>query len=175
VAEPALARRIYETSHLTGEFTLRSGTVSNQYFDKYLFEADPQLLAEVAAGLLALIPAGTEAVAGPELGGIPLATMVSQLSGLPARFIRKQAKTYGTKRLAEGGELAGCRLTVVEDVVSTGGQLIESCRELRARGAEILAVLAVIDRQTGGAENLAAEALEFSALFTMAELEAAVA
>jgi orotate phosphoribosyltransferase len=175
MTDPALAKRIYDVSHLTGSFTLRSGTVSDQYFDKYLFESDPELLSQVGAGLLRLVPAGTEAVAGPELGGIPLATMVSQLSGLPALFIRKRAKTYGTERLAEGGEVAGRKLTVIEDVVSTGGQLLESCAELAARGAEILAVLAVIDRQTGGAENLAEAGYAFSSLFTMADLEAAVA
>ena len=145
----SLARRIYEISHLTGQFTLRSGAVSNEYFDKYRFESDPALLREIAAGMLDMLGEGIDALAGLELGGVPLATVASQISGLPALFVRKQAKTYGTCQLAEGGELAGRRLAVFEDVVTSGGQVIESCAELRALGAEIAVVLCVIDRQAG--------------------------
>jgi orotate phosphoribosyltransferase len=168
-----LARRVYEAAHLVGSFRLRSGAVSDEYFDKYLFEADPVLLREIAAALVALLPDDAEAVAGLELGGIPLATMVSQLSGLPALFVRKEAKTYGTCRLAEGGEVAGRRLAVVEDVVTSGGQLLASCAALRERGAELVAVLSVIDRQQGGREALEAVGLDFRPLFTHAQLLAA--
>lgn len=133
--EAGLARRIYDRAHLTGEFRLRSGATSSEYFDKYLFESDPALLREAAEALVEVLPDGIDAVAGLELGGVPLATMVSQLSGLPALFVRKKAKGYGTRRLAEGGEVAGRRLAVIEDVVSSGGQLIESCAALRERGA----------------------------------------
>jgi orotate phosphoribosyltransferase len=167
-----LARRIRERSHLTGEFRLRSGQVSGEYFDKYRFESDPALLREVAGELVALLPADAEAVAGLELGGIPLATMVSQLSGLPALFVRKEAKDYGTCRLAEGGEVDGRRLAVVEDVVTTGGQLLLSCAALRERGADIRAVLCVIDREAGGLENLAAEGLELRSVLTASSLAA---
>jgi orotate phosphoribosyltransferase len=167
-----LARRIRERSHLTGEFRLRSGQVSGEYFDKYRFESDPALLREVAGELVALLPADAEAVAGLELGGIPLATMVSQLSGLPALFVRKEAKDYGTCRLAEGGEVDGRRLAVVEDVVTTGGQLLLSCAALRERGADIRAVLCVIDREAGGRENLAAEGLELRSVLTASSLAA---
>ena len=114
-------------------------------------------------------------MAGLELGGVPLATMVSQLSGRPARFVRKAAKDYGTCRLAEGGEVAGERLAVIEDVVSTGGQLIASCRALRERGATIVAVLCVVDRESGGAANLSSMGLELRSLFTMSDLRAAAA
>ena len=147
--------------------------MSREYFDKYLFEADPALLREIAERLVGLVPEGVEALAGLELGGVPLATMASQLSGLPARFVRKRAKEYGTRRLAEGGEIDGRRLAVVEDVLTTGGQVIDSCRALRAGGAEVAAVLCVIDREAGGVENLAAEELELRSLFTIAELQAA--
>ena len=167
-----LARRIHERAHLTGEFLLRSGATSTEYFDKYRFESDPALLREVAEGLAALVPPDTDAVAGLELGGIPLATMVSQLTGLPALFVRKRAKEYGTRRLAEGGDVAGRRLAVVEDVVTTGGQLLESCAALREEGAEIAAVLCVIDREQGGAAKLAAHGLELRALFTASRLTA---
>jgi orotate phosphoribosyltransferase len=172
-AQEALARRVYERAHLTGEFRLRSGAVSREYFDKYLFESDPEMLRAVASGLVRLLPDDADAVAGLELGGVPLATMVSQLSGLPALFVRKAAKEYGTCRLAEGGEVRDRRLAVIEDVVTSGGQLIESCRALRERGAVVVAVLCVIDREAGGAEALAAEGLTLRSLFTMSELRAA--
>ena len=129
---------------------LRSGVVSNEYFDKYRFEADPALLRDIAAALVPLVPAGTEALAGLELGGVPIATMLSQLTGIPAYFVRKEAKTYGTCQLAEGGELDGRRLTVVEDVVTSGGQVITSCGDLRDRGAIVEHALCVIDRESGG-------------------------
>ena len=172
-ARTSLAQRIYEASHLTGEFVLRSGRTSTEYFDKYLFESDPALLRDVATELVGLLPADVDALAGLELGGVPLATMVSQVSGLPTLFVRKEAKTYGTCRLAEGGEVDGRRLAVVEDVITSGGQVIESCRELRERGGDVAAVLCVIDREAGGAEALAAEGLKLRSAFTMSELNAA--
>jgi orotate phosphoribosyltransferase len=87
--------------------------------------------------------------------------------------VRKEAKTYGTCRLAEGGEVEGRKLAVVEDVITSGGQVIESCRELRERGGEVVAVLCVIDREAGGAQALAAEGLTLHAAFTMSQLNAA--
>jgi orotate phosphoribosyltransferase len=105
-----LARRIYERSRLTGEFRLRSGAMSDEYFDKYLFESDPQLLREVAGALVALLPDGVDVLAGLELGGVPLATVISQVSGLPTLCVRKRPKTYGTCRLSEGGAVSGRRL-----------------------------------------------------------------
>jgi orotate phosphoribosyltransferase len=168
--DTALARRIYDSAHLSGEFVLRSGQTSTEYFDKYLFEADPLLLRAVGEALVQLLPRDADALAGLELGGIPLVTILSQLSGLPALFVRKKAKEYGTCRLAEGGEVGGRRLVVVEDVVSTGGAIIDAARELRANGAEIISVLCVIDRESGGTENLATEGLELHAAFKMSEL-----
>jgi orotate phosphoribosyltransferase len=166
-----LGERIYARARLTGEFRLRSGAVSNEYFDKYLFESDPHLIREIAEALVSLLPAGVEVLAGLELGGVPLAVVVSQVSGLPTVFVRKAAKTYGTCRLAEGGEVAGRRIAIIEDVVTSGGQVIESCRELRDRDADIATVLCVIDREAGGRDNLAAEGLDLRSLFTMSELQ----
>ena len=168
-----LARAIHRSSHLTGTFTLRSGVVSNEYFDKYRFESDPPLLAAVAEALAALVPGGTEGLAGLELGGVPLAVQLSQVTGLPAFFVRKEAKTYGTCQLAEGGTVDGRRLTVVEDVVTSGGQVVKSCGDLRERGAVVEHALYVIDREAGGAEALAGIGVEGRPLFTMSELEAA--
>jgi orotate phosphoribosyltransferase len=167
-----LARRVYDTAHLTGEFTLRSGQVSHEYFDKYLFEADPVLLRDIAEAMAPMVPAETEVLAGLELGGIPIVTMLSQVTGLPALFVRKEAKSYGTCRLAEGGEVEGRNLVVVEDVVTTGGQVLLSCAELRERGAIVDTVLCVIDREAGGPEAFAAEGLALRALLTMSQLKA---
>jgi orotate phosphoribosyltransferase len=170
-----LAATIFERTHLTGRFTLRSGVTSTEYFDKYLFESDPVLLRAIADALAPLVPPGTEALAGLELGGVPLVTALSQVIGLPALFVRKEAKTYGTCRLAEGGEVDGRRLTVVEDVVTSGGQVVISCGDLRERGAVVEHALCVIDRQSGGPEALRAISIELRSLFTMSELEAAAA
>jgi orotate phosphoribosyltransferase len=165
-----LAARIHKRARLMGEFRLRSGAVSEEYFDKYLFESDPHLLREIAEELVGLLPSDVDVLAGLELGGVPLAAVVSQVCGLPTVFVRKTAKTYGTCRLAEGGEIAALRVAVIEDVVTSGGQVIESCRELRARKADISAVLCVIDREAGGREKLAAEGLDLRSLFTMSQL-----
>ncbi|MEA3018894.1 MAG: orotate phosphoribosyltransferase [Actinomycetota bacterium] len=165
-----LARRIYDAAHLTGTFTLRSGVVSNEYFDKYRFESDPQLLADIAEASAPLVPDGIDALAGLELGGVPIATALSMVTGLPARFVRKEAKTYGTCMLAEGGDIDGMRLLVVEDVVTTGGQVLLSSADLRALGAKVDTVLCVIDREAGGTEAFAKEDLELRALFRMSEL-----
>jgi orotate phosphoribosyltransferase len=166
-----LGRRVYDAAHLTGTFTLRSGVVSNEYFDKYRFEADPALLADLAKALAPLLPADVDALAGLELGGVPLATALSLATGLPALFVRKEAKTYGTCQLAEGGAVDGRRLAVIEDVVTSGGQVIASCADLRALGAHIAGVLCVIDREAGGADKLAAEDLDLRPLFTMSDLK----
>lgn len=168
-----LARRVYQRSFLTGEFTLRSGARSTQYVDKYAFEADPALLRDIAEAMLPLLPNHVDVLAGLELGGVPVATVLSQLSGLPTRFVRKQAKTYGTCQLAEGGDIAGRRVVIVEDVITTAGQVVQSVGALRERGAEIDTVLCVIDRQAGGTENLAKYGLELRALFTMSQLDEA--
>lgn len=169
-ARAELARRIRESSLLEGRFTLRSGKVSDRYFDKYQFESDPALLARIAALMAPLIPAGTEVLAGLELGGIPLVTALSRQTGLPAAFLRKQAKTYGTARYAEGAALPGRAVVLVEDVVSSGGAIIDQLHMLRADGIEPRAALCVIDRQSGGREALAEQGLPLIALLPMNEI-----
>lgn len=104
-----LAHAIRDTCHLTGTFTLRSGATARDYFDKYRFEGRPDLLTAVAAALAPLVPDDTEVLAGLELGGVPIATALSLHTGLPAAFVRKQAKPYGTRRLAEGADIEGRR------------------------------------------------------------------
>jgi orotate phosphoribosyltransferase len=170
-ASVSLAQRVLQAAHLSGSFRLRSGAMSAEYFDKYRFEGDPVLLREIAEQLAQRIPKDFEALAGLEMGGIPIATMLSQVTGRPALFIRKKAKDYGTCRFAEGGEVKGRRLLLVEDVVTSGGQIIESVRALRNEGATVTDVVCVIDREAGGAAALAQEGLTLTSLFTMSALK----
>lgn len=84
-----LAREIVRVSYLRGEFRLRSGQVSDHYFDKYQFESEPKLLKQLGLEMAKMIPADTEVLAGLELGGVPLATAISLEVGLPVVFVRK--------------------------------------------------------------------------------------
>ena len=170
VTHTDLAHRIHAVSHLTGAFTLRSGRTASEYFDKYRFEGDPVLLDEIARAMAPLVPTGTEVLAGLEMGGIPVVTALGRHTGLPCAFVRKQAKPYGTCRLAEGAEVAGRRVLVIEDVVTSGGQIVLSTAELRALGANITMALCVIDREQGGADALAAEGVELTSLLTATDL-----
>src|SRR4051812_46226184 len=148
-----LARRIKEVAYLTGQFTLRSGAISSFYWDKYRFESDPAILAAVAEGLADILPAGPagyDALAGLELGGIPLATAVSLRTGNPCLYVRKAAKPYGTSNLVEGGHQPGTRAVVVEDVITSGGQVCISVQQMRELGFVVDDVVCVIDRQQGG-------------------------
>lgn len=162
-----IARKIYETSHLTGNFVLRSGQISNEYFDKYLFEAEPKLLVEIAKIMKSLIPPNTQILAGLEMGGIPVATALSIESDTTAVFVRKKAKEYGTCKLAEGNDVNRKHVCIIEDVVTTGGQIIESVKELRNRGAIIDTVLCVIQRNENATAILAKENLKLIPAFTM--------
>ncbi|MEZ5228406.1 MAG: orotate phosphoribosyltransferase [Acidimicrobiales bacterium] len=172
VSRSELASRIHELAHLEGSFLLRSGVTADVYFDKYQFEAQPDTLRQIAAELVPLVPDGTELLAGLELGGVPIATALSLHTGIPAVFVRKQAKSYGTAKLAEGPSIEGRRLLVVEDVVTSGGQIVESVGQLRELGAIIERAVCVIDREQGGAANLAEIGVELRPLFTRSELEA---
>ena len=165
-----LGRRIYATAHLTGEFVLRSGQTTSEYFDKYRFEADPVLLDAVAEALVPLVPADTEVLAGLEMGGIPVVTALGRHTGLPCAFVRKQAKAYGTRRLAEGAETAGRRVAIIEDVVATGGQIVLSANDLRALGAHITDALCVINRNSTTPAPLTEAGLTLTALLTPEDL-----
>jgi len=167
-----LARAIFTTAHLTGTFLLRSGQTSSEYFDKYQIESDPRLLKAIAAHMAPLVPADTELLAGLELGGVSIAAALSMETGIPAVFVRKKAKEYGTQKLAEGPDVRGKRVLVVEDVVTSGGQILLSGKDLRDLGAIIDHVVCLIDREQGGREKLRADGYELLSLYTMSELKA---
>lgn len=165
-----LAQSIYETSHLTGKFKLRSGQISNEYFDKYLFESNPLLLNEIACIMKNNIPIGTEILAGLEMGGIPVATALSLQSGIVSVFVRKNAKEYGTCKLAEGADVSGKHVCIVEDVVTTGGAILDGVVELRKLGAIIDTVICVIERNPKATAILAENELKLIPAFTMEEI-----
>ncbi|MFC0435507.1 orotate phosphoribosyltransferase [Kutzneria buriramensis] len=166
-----LARDIDRCCRLRGSFTLRSGTVATEYFDKYLFEADPVLLRRIAERMTALIPDDAQALGGLELGGVPLATMISQLTGLPTLFIRKQAKEYSTRRLAEDGVVEGRRVVLVEDVITTGGAVLAAARALREGGATVDTVVCAVDRSGGDTELLTGNGIGVRSVLTKALLD----
>ena len=167
-----LAAEINAIARLEGSFLLRSGQTSSHYFDKYRFEAEPALLARVAARMLTLLPPDTQVLAGLELGGVPIATAMSLQSGLPAVFVRKAAKPYGTRRAVEGGDIAGRKVTIIEDVITTGGAVSDAAGLLRADGAELLAVVCAIWRGQGEPAIAALPGLAVLPALTEAQLSA---
>jgi orotate phosphoribosyltransferase len=146
--------------------------VSDSYFDKYQFESDPALLFDIANELNKLIPRNTEVLAGLEMGGIPIVTMLSNISRLHCAFVRKKPKEHGTCRYSEGADLFNKNVLIVEDVVSSGGQIIESVTMLRDDRINISQALCVIDRETGGCEKLKEAGIELISLFKQSELDA---
>ncbi|KQP65548.1 orotate phosphoribosyltransferase [Nocardioides sp. Leaf307] len=171
--DATLAADIDACCRLSGTFTLRSGQTASEYFDKYLFESDPALLARVARQMVGLLPDDTELLGGLELGGVPIATTLSGLTGHRALFVRKQAKEYGTCKLAEGPDVAGRRVTLVEDVITTGGAVRDATRALREAGAVVEVVVCAIDRSPAGENPLADVGLEVRPVLTKAQLDAA--
>jgi orotate phosphoribosyltransferase len=165
-----LAERVYRASHRTGTFRLRSGMESNEYFDKYRFESDPVLLRAICAALLPMAPPTIQILAGLELGGVPIATVLGQMSGLPVVFVRKAAKEYGTCQLAEGAPVTGQNLMVIEDVITSGGQIVQSAQDLRSLNAIVGHAICVIDRGSEGRQALTAAGIELRTLFQSAEL-----
>jgi orotate phosphoribosyltransferase len=167
-----LARDVDARCRLRGDFLLRSGQRSDEYFDKYLFESDPVLLRRVVEQMVEHIPTGTQMLGGLELGGIPLATVLSSLSGLPTLFVRKKAKEYGTLRLAEGGDPSGHTVLLVEDVITTGGAVRDAAGALRALGATVTHVVCAIDRSRPGSNPLADADLTIASVLTKELLDA---
>lgn len=165
-----LAKNIYQISHLKGDFLLRSGQRSTEYFDKYRFEAQPLILKEIAEQMKKLIPPGTEILAALEMGGIPVGTALSLASGIPCVFVRKEAKKYGTCQFAEGLEIKNKKVCIIEDVITSGGQVLLSAADLIALGAQIENVLCVIHRGGEAAEKKLQEAgLKLFPLFVRAD------
>jgi orotate phosphoribosyltransferase len=165
---PDLASRIREAALLEGDFVLSSGEHSSFYVDKYLFSTEPDLLRAVAAALSEKLPAGVERLAGVELGAVPLVVATALISGLPYVIVRKSAKEYGTSRGIEGNLERGERVALIEDVVTTGTQAVRAARSLVRAGAEVVTIVAVLDRRGSPGERL--EEFSFESLLRMEDL-----
>lgn len=177
LSRDTLARAIADAALLRGAFTLRSGRTSSYYLDKYLFSTRPELLREIARLFAETIDADErwagkiDRLAGAELGGIPLAAATCLVTGHPTILVRNQKKDYGTGKQLEGALEKGDRVLFLEDVATTGGQAVEAVQTLRDAGAEVVGVIAVIDRQEGARENVeGAAGVPFAALFTKGDL-----
>ncbi len=165
-----LAKRIAGMAVLRGVFKLRSGRTSHYYIDKYLFSTQPDILSELGRMFAERLPAETTRLAGAELGGVPLVAATALASGLSCVYIRNSAKGYGTAKRLEGILEAGDRVTIIEDVATTGGQALEAASVITDAGAKIEGVIAAIDRQEGARQTIEAAGYVFDVLFTVADL-----
>ena len=165
-----LIKRIKETAYLEGDFTLRSGKKSKYYLDKYRFETQPDILAALGLEFARFVQPSTTLIAGAELGGVALAAATSLATMKPFVIVRNSKKGYGTGNLFEGVITAGDSVLLVEDIATTGGQVIEAAQAIHEVGAGVERIVAVIDRQEGAGENIAEAGFKFNALFTKADL-----
>ena len=166
-----LGREIVKASYLKGDFVLRSGKHSNRYFDKFLFETDPALLKELGRHIAELIPKETQRLAAPELGAVLLGGAVSMDTGLPLVLVRKEPKGYGTAKQLEGRFEPGERVTVIEDVVTTGGDSLRSVQVLREVGLDVIQLVVVLDRGEGGEDNIRQAGIPYTPLFRIQDLQ----
>jgi orotate phosphoribosyltransferase len=168
-----LGRALKEHAYLEGDFLLRSGKRSKYYLDKYRFETRPDLLQPLGERIAAVArehaPDAT-LLAGPELGAVALAAAASLAGGLPFLIVRKAAKDYGTTKRIEGLYSEGDCVCLVEDVVTSGGALLESVEVLRAAGLVVHTAICIVDREEGGADALARHAVRLRPLFRAGDL-----
>src|SRR5215471_2545981 len=165
-----LARDVVAAAWLEGDFVLSSGRRSSYYLDKYLFETRPGILRRMGRHLGVLVPAGTQRLAAPELGAVLLGAAVSLQLDLPLVLVRKEVKDHGTARALEGLLEPGDRVTVVEDVLTTGGEAIRAIEKVQASGGTVIGLVAVLDREEGAAQNLHRLGVPFTPLFRKSDL-----
>jgi orotate phosphoribosyltransferase len=173
VTDAELKLALREAAYLEGDFVLRSGKRSAYYLDKYRFETRPDLLAplgERIASAVAEFEPDAVRLAGPELGAVALAAAGSLASGLPFLIVRKAAKDYGTSKRLEGVYAEGDCVCLVEDVVTSGGALLEAVEALREAGLTVRTAICVVDREEGGADALARHAVRLRPIFRASEI-----
>jgi orotate phosphoribosyltransferase len=173
VTDDELKLALREAAYLEGDFVLRSGKRSRYYLDKYRFETRPDILAalgERIAETVAEFDPDADRLAGPELGAVALAAAGSLASGLPFLIVRKAAKEYGTSNRVEGVYDEGDCVCLVEDVVTSGGALLEAVSALREAGLTVRTAVCVVDREEGGADALARHAVRLRPIFRASEV-----
>jgi orotate phosphoribosyltransferase len=173
VNDEELRTALVEAAYLEGDFVLRSGKRSSYYFDKYRFETRPDLLAPIGERIAAVVREHEpEAVrlAAPALGGVVLAAAAALVSGLPFLMVRDAAKEYGTANRIEGPFEEGENVCFVEDVVTSGGALLEAIGAAREAGLVVHTAVCVVDREEGGADALARQAVRLRPLFRAGSL-----
>jgi orotate phosphoribosyltransferase len=173
VTDDELRAGLVEHAYLEGDFLLRSGKRSKYYLDKYRFETRPDLLGALGERISAAAREhAPEAVrlAGPELGAVALTAAASLSSGLPFLIVRGEAKEYGTAKRIEGVYDEGECVCLVEDVVTSGGALLEAVEAVREAGLVVNTAICVVDREEGGADALARHAIRLRPLFRAGEL-----
>lgn len=165
-----LAGRVKQAAYLEGDFTLRSGRKSKYYLDKYLFETQPDVLRALGDAFAEYVADSTTLIAGAELGGVALAAAVSMASGKPFVIIRNTKKDYGTAKPYEGKISDADSVLLVEDIATTGGQVLEAAKLIKGMGAKVERIVAVIDRQEGARENIEEAGFVFESLLAKADL-----
>jgi orotate phosphoribosyltransferase len=174
LTDDELKLALREHAYLEGDFLLRSGKRSRYYLDKYRFETRPDLLAalgeRIARAVAKLEPEATR-LAGPELGAVALAAAGSLASGLPFVIVRKEPKEYGTANRLEGTFESGERICLVEDVVTSGGALVQAVFALREAGLTVETAICVVDRGEGGREALARENVQLHPIFGTSDIQ----
>ena len=165
-----LIERIKETAYLEGDFILRSGKKSKYYLDKYLFETCPDILAALGEEFAKRVTDDVNLIAGAELGGVALAAATALATGKNWIIVRNSKKGYGTGKLIEGRLNAGDIVLLVEDIATTGGQVLEAARVITGAGAIVKKIVCVIDRKQGAAENIADAGYKFESILTKDDL-----
>lgn len=165
-----LLKRIKETAYLEGDFTLRSGKKSEYYLDKYLFETCPDILSALAVELAKFVTDDITLIAGAELGGVALAAVTAIASDRNWAIVRNSKKGYGTSKMIEGILTAGDVVMLVEDIATTGGQVLEAARIITEAGATVKRIVCVIDREEGAGENITAAGYDFYSIMTKNDL-----
>jgi orotate phosphoribosyltransferase len=157
-----LVRRLIEASELHGDFVLSSGKRSTVYFDKFRFLTRPDLLRELANKVATLLPSGSDLLAAPEGAATLLVAAVSLETELPVAVVRKEPKAYGTMEQVEGHAPAGAQAVLLEDVSTTGHQVLAAATVLEAAGVDVIRIVLAIDR--GGADHLRAAGYDVAAV-----------
>jgi orotate phosphoribosyltransferase len=165
-----LIKRIRETAYLEGDFTLRSGKKSQYYLDKYLFETCPDILRALGEEFARHVTDDITLIAGAELGGVALAAATAMAANRNWIIIRNSRKDYGTGKMVEGILGPSDVVLLVEDIATTGGQVIEAAGIIRDTGARVKKIICTIDRRQGAEENITAAGYEFDSLLTKDDL-----